>query len=59
METKAYIKLMSRIAAIYLILLPISCIGIKVPSKGSIVAGVAALSYLIVCYVADREDTSD
>lgn len=61
MKAKEFAKLMSRISAIYMILLPVSCIGIKAPSKGAIVAGTVSLLYLIVCYAADgsREDTSD
>ena len=59
MKTKTFAKLMSRIAAIYLMLLPVSCIGIKAPSKGAIAAGTVALLYLIVCYAADGRTKSD
>lgn len=56
---KMFTKLMSRILAVYLMLLPISCIGIKAPSKVSIVAGTVSLLYLIVCYAADGRTKSD
>ena len=61
MTTKTYIKVMSRILAMYLMLLPISCIGIKEPSKGVIAAGGVSAIYLIICCVADgnREGESD
>lgn len=59
MKAKEFAKLMSRIAAVYLMLLPISCIGIKAPSKGAIAAGTVALLYLIVCYAADGRTKSD
>ena len=61
MKTKVFVKLMSRILAVYLMLLPISCIGIKAPSKGAIVAGTVSLLYLIVCYAADgrKEKNAD
>ena len=61
MTTKTYIKLMSRILAMYLMILPISMIGIERPQKGVIAAGVVSAMYLIICCVADRnrEEASD
>lgn len=56
-----YLKIMSRILAAYLFLLPISMIGIERPSKAIIVVGAVSFFYLITCSVADgnREDESD
>lgn len=48
-----YLKIMSRILAAYLFLLPISMIGIEHPSKAIIVVGAVSLFYLIVCGIAD------
>ena len=53
---KMYLKLMTRVLAVYLFLLPISKIGIAEPSKPTIVAGAVSLFYLIVCGIADGID---
>jgi hypothetical protein len=53
---KMYLKIMSRVLATYLFLLPISKIGIAEPSKATIVAGMVSLFYLIVCGIADGID---
>ena len=53
---KMYLKLMTRVLAVYLFLLPISKIGIAEPSKATIVAGAVSLFYLIVCGIADGID---
>ena len=50
---KMYLKIMTRVLATYLFLLPISKIGIAEPSKATIVAGMVSLFYLIVCGIAD------
>ena len=50
---KMYLKLMTRVLAVYLFLLPISKIGIAEQSKATIVAGMVSLFYLIVCGIAD------
>ena len=51
-----YLKIMTRVLATYLFLLPISKVGIAAPSKATIVAGMVSLFYLIVCGIADARN---
>lgn len=56
---KMYLKIMTRVLAVYLFLLPISKVGIAAPSKVNIVAGAVSLFYLIVCGIADGRTEKD
>lgn len=57
MSWKNHIKLISRLAAVYFLFLPIA--GTMGKSRAILLAGTAGLLYLIICFVADGKNSAD